>query len=88
MMLGSPATPERVAALRESLGLEDPIPVRYVNFLWQVIHGDFGTSFLTKRPVFEDMVMRIPLYAVARGCRPWVFRHYGYSDRRFRGAAP
>lgn len=60
MMLGSQATPERVEALRESLGLNDPLPKRYVNFLRNVIHGDFGTSYLTKRPVFNDMVLRIP----------------------------
>ena len=60
MMLGSQATPERVALLRQQLGLDDPIWVRYVNFLWQVLHGNFGISFLTKRPVFDDMILRIP----------------------------
>lgn len=60
MMLGSQATPEKVAALRVELGLEDPIPVRYVKFLGQIIQGDFGTSFQTKRPVVDDMVLRIP----------------------------
>ncbi len=60
MMLGTQATPEKVAALREELGLDDPILVRYVNFLGQIIHGDFGTSYTTKRPVIDDMVLRIP----------------------------
>jgi peptide/nickel transport system permease protein len=60
MMLGSQATPERVAALRIELGLEDPIPVRYVKFLGQIIQGDFGTSYQTKRPVIDDMILRIP----------------------------
>lgn len=45
MMLASQATPERIAALREKLGLEDPIPVRYVNFLWQVMPATLERRF-------------------------------------------
>lgn len=60
MMLGTQATEARVQELREEMGLNDPLPVRYVRFLWNVLHGDFGTSFMTKRPVFEEMVQRFP----------------------------
>jgi peptide/nickel transport system permease protein len=60
MLLGTQATPERIAALRDQLGLDDPILVRFVDFLGSIMHGDFGTSFMTKRPVFEEMVTRIP----------------------------
>ncbi|MDR3364049.1 MAG: ABC transporter permease [Clostridiales Family XIII bacterium] len=67
MLLGTQATPERLAALRAQLGLDDPILVRFVNFLWQIVHGDFGTSFMTKRPVFEEMIMRMPYTLVLVG---------------------
>ena len=45
MVLGAQATQEQVDELREELGLNDPLPVRYGRFLWSVLHGDFGTSF-------------------------------------------
>jgi peptide/nickel transport system permease protein len=67
MMLGTQATPERIAALRDTLGLDDPILVRYINFLGQIIHGDFGTSFMTKRPVFAEMMMRLPYTLILVG---------------------
>ena len=67
MMLGTQATPERVATLREQLGLDDPLHIRYVNFIKGVFQGDFGTSFLTKRPVFDDMILRIPYTLILVG---------------------
>ncbi|MDR0876324.1 MAG: ABC transporter permease [Clostridiales Family XIII bacterium] len=67
MMLGTQATPERIAALRDTLGLDDPILVRYINFLGQIIHGDFGTSFMTKRAVFGEMMMRLPYTLILVG---------------------
>ena len=60
MMLGAQATQEQVDALREELGLNDPLYVRYGRFIWNVLHGDFGTSLMTKRPVIEDMLYRFP----------------------------
>jgi len=59
-MLGTQATPERVAELRAELGLDDPIFVRYFNFLGQIVRGDFGTSYFTKSSVFDAMMLRIP----------------------------
>jgi peptide/nickel transport system permease protein len=60
MMLGSNATEEKVEELREELGLNKPVLVRYGEFLWNVAHGDFGTSYMTKRPVIIEMVQRFP----------------------------
>ena len=67
MMLGTQATPERIEALHEQLGLNKPIHIRYVNFLNGVVHGDFGTSYLTKRPVYDDMILRIPYTLILVG---------------------
>ena len=60
LMLGMQATPERVAELRGQMGLDDPLPVRYGRYVWGVLHGDFGVSFTTKRPVVDEMVQRFP----------------------------
>jgi peptide/nickel transport system permease protein len=58
MMLGAQATEEQVQELRDDLGLNDPLPVRYWNFITGVLQGDFGTSLMTKRPVFDEMMVR------------------------------
>ncbi|WP_159501722.1 ABC transporter permease [Microbacterium sp. 18062] len=51
MLAGSPATPERIAELREQFGLERPVLVQYVDFLAAALTGDLGTSFTTRQPV-------------------------------------
>ena len=43
--LGTNATAEQLDALREEMGLNDPLPLRYVNWLGGVLHGDFGESY-------------------------------------------
>ncbi|NLP38069.1 MAG: ABC transporter permease [Firmicutes bacterium] len=60
MMLGAQATQEQVDQLREELGLNDPLPVRYGRFLWGILHGDLGTSLMTKRPVAAELMERFP----------------------------
>lgn len=51
-ILGTSATPERVAALRADLGLDRPWPVRYLEWLGGFVTGDLGTSVLTGEPVW------------------------------------
>ena len=58
MLLGASATEEQVEVLREELGLNDPFFVRWWRYVSGVIHGDFGSSIMTQRPVFDDMMMR------------------------------
>ena len=60
MKLGAQATEEQVQQLRDDLGLNDPFPVRYGRFIWNVAHGDFGTSLMTKRPIVDEMMQRFP----------------------------
>jgi len=50
-MLGTQATPEKVAALREQLGLNSPGIVRYFRWLTGFLKGDFGTSYTYNMPV-------------------------------------
>ena len=60
MMLGAQATQQQVDDLRQELGLNDPLPVRYVRFLSSIVQGDFGTSLMTKRPIVDEMLERFP----------------------------
>ncbi|MCE2736967.1 MAG: ABC transporter permease [Rhodobacter sp.] len=70
-LLGQSATEETLAALREQLGLNDPAPVRYWNWLTGVLRGDFGVSMATQKPISELVGTRLgntlflALYAAA-----------------------
>jgi peptide/nickel transport system permease protein len=70
-LLGQSATEETLAALREQLGLNDPAPVRYWNWLTGVLQGDLGVSMATKKPISElvgvrlENTMFLALYAAA-----------------------
>ena len=59
-ILGGEATEEQVYELREELGLNDPLPIRYVRFLKDMLHGDLGTSYSTKQPVTTALLERLP----------------------------
>jgi peptide/nickel transport system permease protein len=51
---------EDIYALREKWGLNDPFPVQYARWLGNVLKGDLGTSYRTKRPVLEEWKSRLP----------------------------
>lgn len=57
---GLDASPETVAALRESLGLNRPLPEQFGAFLARVVRGDLGVSIRTGRPVIEEIASRLP----------------------------
>lgn len=58
-ILGPYATPEQVDVLTQSLGLDRPAPVRYLEFLGDVVRFDFGQSLIYNQPVVEIMGDRI-----------------------------
>lgn len=60
LILGESAQPEQVEALREEMGLNEPFLVRYVKYIAKSITGDFGRSYATKRPVFQEVFSRFP----------------------------
>src|SRR5579875_3146487 len=47
-------------AERHLLGLDQPIPVQYGKWLWQVLHFNFGRSFTDQRPVIDKIAERVP----------------------------
>lgn len=54
-------TQEAIAAVRADLGLDKPLPIRYVNWLGDVVQGDFGRSYRTRQPVLEAIGERLPV---------------------------
>jgi peptide/nickel transport system permease protein len=59
VMLGSEATPAQVHELRQAMGLDRPLPVRYRDWLWGAARLDFGDSIFLDRPVSEAIGDRI-----------------------------
>lgn len=60
IMLGENATAEQVQALREQLGLNEPLVTQYFHYVMGVFQGDLGTSFKTGRPVLTEIMERFP----------------------------
>ncbi|WP_410673936.1 ABC transporter permease [Amycolatopsis sp. cmx-4-68] len=58
---GANATAEQLQRFRLENGLLDPLPLRYVHFVWHLVQGDFGTSVITKQPVGETIATALPL---------------------------
>jgi peptide/nickel transport system permease protein len=61
VILGDQATPEKVAALRHDMGLDQPIWIRYFGWLWNILQGDFGRSFRTGQTVLQAVTERFPV---------------------------
>jgi peptide/nickel transport system permease protein len=57
------ATAAQFAKVRHDLGLDQPLPVQYLHWLGNALHGDFGTSPITGRRVSADLAQQIPVSA-------------------------
>jgi peptide/nickel transport system permease protein len=53
--------PQQVAAMRQQLGLDQPLAVQFGTWLWGVVRLDFGKSLWTGQPVIEEVLIRLPL---------------------------
>lgn len=60
-ILGPDATPEAREALRTEMGLNDPVLVRYADFLGGLVQGDLGQSYVNRQPVFDQVLARMPV---------------------------
>jgi len=58
---GLQATPEVVAGLRQELGLDQPLPVQYVRFLEGLTRLDLGRSTMSRAPVLDELLPRLPV---------------------------
>lgn len=62
MILGNSATSEQVEAMRETMGLNDPLLLQYLNYMKNLLlHGDLGTSYVHNSPVLDMIVQRLPV---------------------------
>lgn len=59
-LAGEHATPELRAAIREELGLDDPLLVQYGRFVWRLLQGDMGHSIMTRSPVQSELRQFFP----------------------------
>jgi peptide/nickel transport system permease protein len=59
VIAGDQATPQDVERIRETLGLDRPFLVRFGEWVWNLLHGDFGTSIFTGLPVTNLITQRI-----------------------------
>jgi len=60
LLAGPHATPAQITELRHRFGLDRPLPVQYLYYLKELLHGDFGTSTHTSRAVGDDLSQFLP----------------------------
>ncbi len=90
--INAPLTEESLKEVREELGLDEPVPVQYGKWLKQVLKGDLGYSYQTKRPVREELGTDLAYTAVlALAALAWVFvlsALFGILSAFFAGRLP
>jgi ABC-type dipeptide/oligopeptide/nickel transport system permease component len=59
-MVGERYDQQTIESLRAELHLNDPLPVQYLRYIWGVVRGDLGRSFITRRPVMESILEKFP----------------------------
>ncbi|CDP50963.1 ABC transporter permease [Paradevosia shaoguanensis] len=60
MFAGEFATADQVAMVRARLGLDQPIHIQYLRYMWALLHFDFGMSFVNQEEVLTTIVRRMP----------------------------
>ncbi len=53
-------SPERLAELRHEMGLDQPIWKQFGDYVWALLHGDFGVSIISKSPVLQEFLTLFP----------------------------
>jgi peptide/nickel transport system permease protein len=61
VLLGQEYDPEIAARMRAEWGLDQPIIVQYAKWLWHVVQGDWGRSMFSRKPVFDEVMAKLPL---------------------------
>jgi peptide/nickel transport system permease protein len=65
-LAGDNADPAAIAAIRARLGLDQPLAMQFLNWLWRMLHGDLGTSIVSGQPVTVLIAQRVgPTVAVS-----------------------
>ena len=100
IILGPHATPTLIGQVRRSMGLDNPVYVQVWDFVWQALHGDFGTDFISQAPVSSEIASPLLnttilsvvsiLLSVAVGVPVGIFaavRQGGVADALVRGTS-
>lgn len=59
-LLGDYYTQEAAEVMRAELGLDHPVYIQYINYLVNTFRGEFGRSYVTRRPVYDTLVAAFP----------------------------
>ena len=59
--------PADKANLQRDLGLDQPIYVQYLHWIWGLLHGDLGYSYVSEKPALDEILPRIPITARLAG---------------------
>ncbi len=59
---------ERYQRLLHQFGLDRPLPVQYLDYLWRAVHGDLGLSTITHEPVFKEFMTLFPATIELSAC--------------------
>jgi ABC-type dipeptide/oligopeptide/nickel transport system permease component len=54
------SSPEQLEIVREQMGLNRPVYVQYLDYIFNALRGDFGTSLNNNRPVLDEILLRLP----------------------------
>ncbi len=60
MLGGRNVSPQLMDEYRHKMGVDRPIPVQYIDYLGDIVRGDFGDSFSTSKPVVSEIFLRFP----------------------------
>ena len=52
--------PERLEFLRHEMGLDQPVWKQFFDYVWSILHGDFGISLVSKTPILEEFLRLFP----------------------------
>jgi ABC-type dipeptide/oligopeptide/nickel transport system permease component len=59
-MVGERADSATLVRLRRELRLDQPLPVQFAHYAGRLAQGDFGTSYITRRPILKELLQRFP----------------------------
>src|ERR1700761_4029026 len=75
ILAGDTATPEQLARIRTSLGLNDPLYQQFITWIGKLLHGDLGTSLISNVPVLQMIASASSPRSASRcapsSCRSW-----------------
>jgi len=61
-------SPERLAELRHEMGLDQPVWKQFLDYVWGLLHGDFGVSIITKNPILHEFFHLFPATVELSAC--------------------